>query len=75
MLIETKIKDPIEQAKLALYILAHGLHDLVAKESIKGLSWTKPMPPTGRPKKMRALSNKERQKRFRDRQKKMGRKK
>ena len=61
---------------LALYILAYGMHDIVAKESILQaklnpaykdiLRATTLNPPRGRPKKQRALSTKERQKRYRE---------
>lgn len=55
-----------KQAQIALCILAYGLHDLVAKESIKGLSWSRICPPSGRPRKKRALTNKECQKKYRE---------
>jgi len=53
------------RARQALVILAYGMHDLVAKESIRGEDWAKPTPPRGRPRSPRPLSNRERQARFR----------
>lgn len=57
----------IEKARAALCILAYSLHDLVAKESIKQAPWSRLIPPKGRKKSLRALSNKERQRLFRKR--------
>ena len=53
-------------AMQALIVMAYGLHDLVAKESIRGESWVKLKAPVGRPKCTKPLLNKERQRRFRD---------
>ena len=56
-----------KEAKLALQILAYVLHDLVAKQSILGLSWAKIPLPKGRIKTGKAMTNAERQRRFRTR--------
>lgn len=56
-----------KRARFALTLLAYGMHDLVAKQSIIGCAWARPAPPRGRPSKKRALSSKERQRRFRRR--------
>jgi hypothetical protein len=55
----------LSQARLALAALAYGLHDLVAKESIRGAEWARVTPPRGRPKTGQALTNRERQRRYR----------
>lgn len=57
--------DPRERARLALGLMAYGMHDLVAKESIKNQPWTGIPLPKGRPRQPRALSNAERQQRYR----------
>lgn len=57
-----------ERAQLALGILAYVLHDLAAKESIRGISWSRIPLRSGRPRSGKALLNKERQQRFRARQ-------
>lgn len=54
-------------ARDALKVLAYGLHDVVAKESIRGEAWAKPRARIGRPRSAKPLSNKERQRRFRER--------
>lgn len=56
-------KDKKSKAELALYILAYGLNDLLARESIRGRF--RITPPVGRPKTAKPLSNAERQRRFR----------
>lgn len=56
------------RARHALAILAYVFNDLVAKQSIQGEPWTKIELPVGRRKTGKALSNKERQERFRQRQ-------
>jgi hypothetical protein len=56
-------------ARIALQIMAYGLHDIAAKESIAGKKWTIPKPPSGRPRKPLTLSNAERQRRYRERKK------
>lgn len=58
-------RDKRKKARLALYILAYGLFDLVARESIRGSPWAKINPPAGRPRIAKAMSNAERQRRFR----------
>lgn len=57
----------IKEAQTALLILAYALHDLVAKESIKNLPWSKVPVPRGRIRTGKALTNAERQKIFRER--------
>ena len=56
-----------KEAQTALLILAYALHDLVAKESIKNLPWSKVPVPRGRIRTGKALSNAERQRIFRER--------
>ncbi|MCB9707220.1 MAG: hypothetical protein H6714_00315 [Myxococcales bacterium] len=64
--ISMKRRSARQDARTALAVLAYGLHDLVAKQSVKGQSWTRVKPPPGRPKLgRRPLSNAERQRRFR----------
>ncbi len=58
----------VKEAQTALLVLAYALHDLVAKESIKNLTWSRIPVPMGRIKTGKALSNSERQQRFRNRQ-------
>lgn len=53
------------EARLALLILAYSLHDLVAKQSIKTHPWAKIPLPKGRIKTGKAMSNAERQRKFR----------
>ena len=57
VLIECVVTDPILRSRLALQILAYSIHDLVAKESIRGAAWNTLSPPKGRPKKARALTS------------------
>ncbi len=57
--------DPVTAARDALCVLAYGLHDLVAKESIRGQTWSRVAPPLGRPKQRKSMPGKERQRRFR----------
>ena len=64
--IKTPDCDEQQQARLALAILAYGMHDLVAKQGVVGCKWLRLGPPRGRPRKRRALSVKERQRRFRE---------
>ncbi|HMO16543.1 MAG TPA: hypothetical protein PKA63_01945 [Oligoflexia bacterium] len=56
-----------KEAKLALQILAYVLHDIVARQSISGLSWAKIPLPKGRIKSGKAMTNAERQRLFRRR--------
>ena len=63
--IELPDSDIQQQARLALATLAYGMHDLVAKQSLQGAKWRKLGPPRGRPRSSRALSVKERQRKFR----------
>lgn len=58
-----------DRARAALAALAFGMHDIVAKESIRSADWLRVGPPRGRPRSGRALSTKERQRRFRERRK------
>jgi hypothetical protein len=55
------------RARLALAAMAYGLHDLVARQSIRGESWTRIALPRGRIPSGAALSTRERQRRFRAR--------
>lgn len=57
----------IEEARVALTILAYSLHDLVAKQSIKGQLFSKVPNPRGRKRTGKALSNAERQRLHRER--------
>lgn len=57
-----------QEAQTALLVLAYGIHDLVAKESIKKLPWSRIPVPRGRIKTGKALTNSERQRLFRERQ-------
>lgn len=54
-----------KRARLALAAMAYRLHDLVAKQSIRGEPWTRIAPPRGRIRSGTALSTRERQRRFR----------
>ena len=65
--IEIPKGDPQKQALLALAVLAYGMHDLVAKQSLLGNKLISVAPPRGRPRKARPLSGSERQRRFRER--------
>lgn len=65
--VTTPIREPEERARYVLGALAYGLHDLVARESVRGVAWAKPAPPKGRPKALLALNNAERQRRYRAR--------
>ena len=56
----------IKQARYVLAALAYGAMDLVARESVRGALWARPGTPRGRPRTGKALSNCERQRRFRD---------
>jgi hypothetical protein len=65
---------PGEAYRHALAALAFGLMDLVARESIRGQRWARPAPPRGRPATGTAWSNAERQRAYRHRVKRSGRK-
>ena len=65
---QTEKLTEVQQARLALIVLAYGLYDLVAKETIRGASWSRPTPPRGRPRRGRPQSSRERQRAFRARQ-------
>ncbi len=56
-------------ARYAAAAMAYALMDVVARESIKGLPWTKPSAPRGRPPKPGAQTNAARQRSFRLRHK------
>jgi len=56
----------VKAARLALGALAYAMHDPVAKQSIMEQPWAKLRPPRGRKRLGSALSNAERQKRFRE---------
>ena len=55
----------VTQARYVVGLLAYGLNDLVARETIRGAPWAKLRPPKGRPRSARALTNVERQRRYR----------
>ena len=55
-------------ARQALAVLAYGLFDGVARESIRGAPWARPAAPPGRPRSGRAKTTAERQRAFRQRQ-------
>lgn len=54
-------------ARYALGAMAFALFDLVSRESIRGAGWISIAPPRGRPAAARAMSNRERQRLFRQR--------
>jgi hypothetical protein len=58
--------EPRQMARLALAAMAYALHDLVAKESIRGQPWATIATPRGRIRTGTALSTRERQRRFRE---------
>jgi hypothetical protein len=58
-----------QRSQIALYLLAYGLHDLVAKQSIMQAEWNEVNAPRGRPRCGGALPSRDRQRRFRERQK------
>lgn len=57
----------VKAAQMALEVMAYGEMDLVARESIKGAAWAKPVTRRGRPKSGMALSAWERQRAARQR--------
>gem|GEM_PF-2808169 len=56
---------PRARARLALGALAYSIMDLVARESIRGAAWAAAAPPRGRASSGTALTNAERQRRYR----------
>ena len=56
-----------ENARMALLVMAYGLFDGVARESVRGVDWARKIKPAGRPKSCLAMSNKERQRAWRAR--------
>jgi len=54
-------------ARFAVLVLAYGIMDLVARQSIAGLPWARPTVPRGRPRASAPLSAAERQRRWRSR--------
>jgi hypothetical protein len=56
-----------DASRWALSALAYGLMDVVARESIRGADWARPLAPRGRPATGTALSNRERQRAYRRR--------
>ena len=56
-----------DAARYAVAVLAYGLMDLVARESIRGQPWARPSAPRGRPRTGTASSNRERQRAHRAR--------
>jgi len=63
--IEIPPQDAPNKYSLALNALAYGLHDLVARESIKGTAAGAVTPPRGRPRRGSPKSNRQRQRDFR----------
>ncbi len=57
----------VAAARGALLVLAYGLMDLVARESIRGVVWARPSAARGRPRTGKAMSNAQRQARYRQR--------
>lgn len=55
-------------ARNLLLVLAHGLHDGVAKESVRGVDWARRIAPCGRPRALRPKTNAQRQRDWRARQ-------
>ncbi len=70
--IEIPAGDELARRRIALGAMAYGIHDLVAKQSIAGQDWCVLSAPRGRPRKRRSLTNRERQRNFRERQKQRG---
>lgn len=68
--IRTPERDAKRKARLALAVLAYGLHDLAARQSVIASRCFQLRPPRGRPRKARALSVRERQRRFREKNRK-----
>lgn len=64
--IEAPVSGRQQRARLALAVLAYGLNDLVAKQSLQGQQWVKLRPPRGRPRSKKPLSTRDRQRRFRE---------
>ncbi|HEY7954685.1 MAG: hypothetical protein ACHQ17_10785 [Polyangia bacterium] len=54
-------------ARYASAVMAYGLMDLVARESLRGQLWARPTPPRGRPARGLALTGVERQRNYRAR--------
>jgi len=67
VIIQMPLHERQQRARLALAVLAYGMHDLVAKQSVAGLAIMRLGPPKGRRKAARAMSVAERQRRFRER--------
>lgn len=63
--IQTPTTGVRQRSRLALAVLAYGMHDLVAKQSLLSHPWRRLRPPRGRPRRKRPLSACERQRRFR----------
>ena len=53
-----------DRFSLALTMLAYGLHDVAARESVRGTPLSKIMPPRGRPRRGSQRSNRQRQRDF-----------
>ncbi len=64
--IQTPVTGTRTRARLALEILAYGVHDLVARQSLLAHEGPGLRPPRGRPRKAHALNARERQRRFRE---------
>ncbi len=56
---------PIEQARYALGAMAYAVFDVVARQSIAGLAWSRVASARGRPPLSKALTGAQRQRRFR----------
>jgi len=52
---------PRAMARYACLAMAYGLMDIVARESVRGLPWTRPAAPRGRPRSGTAMTNAQRQ--------------
>lgn len=61
---------PVQLARELLVVMAYGVFDGVARESVRGVDWSRNITPRGRPKLARAKSNAQRQRAWRERNKK-----
>ena len=60
---------PRERARWLLVVMAYAVFDGVARESVRGVDWSRNITPRGRPKAPRAKTNAERQRAWRERNK------
>jgi hypothetical protein len=65
--IEVPRRDFKDRFKIAINVLAYGLHDLVARESIRGTPLSVVAPARGRPRRGAPRSNRQRQRDYRER--------